>query len=379
MKKKIGIITFHASHNCGSMLQAYALQTILEKKYDCDVELIDYINKGSRNLYGMLDFRLKKSAIRSNLTTLLHYPAIKKYHEDYKLFSEKYLKKTSQTFYDKKSLASLDGKYDIVIAGGDQVWNTLCADADTAYFLDFIKKSKKVAYSPSLGGNNINNVADPKAYAALIKDFDCLSVREPNGQKWIKELTGIEVPIIADPTLLLTKEEWLTQFDLQTIDEPFIFNYAFFHNRPDANKVIQEISDATKLPVYVMDTKSWYSCRLDKYGIKKFSMTGPLAFLALMNKAEMVLTQSFHGTLFSALFHKQFWSYRAPSINKIDDDRATAILKQLGLSDRYKVIDDLPKINYMEQIDYSLTDELVAKLRDKSFDYIKSFLNKKLF
>ena len=60
MKKKIGIITFHASHNCGSMLQAYALQTILEKKYDCDVELIDYINKGSRNLYGMLDFRLKK-------------------------------------------------------------------------------------------------------------------------------------------------------------------------------------------------------------------------------------------------------------------------------------------------------------------------------
>ena len=128
-----------------------------------------------------------------------------------------------------------------------------------------------------------------------------------------------------------------------------------------------------------MDTKSWYSCRLDKYGIKKFSMTGPLAFLALMNKAEMVLTQSFHGTLFSALFHKQFWSYRAPSINKIDDDRATAILKQLGVSDRYKVIDDLPKINYMEQIDYSLTDELVAKLRDKSFDYIKSFLNKKLF
>ena len=59
-KKKIGIITFHSSHNCGSMLQAYALQTVLEKRYGAEVEIIDFSNKGSRNLYGLFDFRLKK-------------------------------------------------------------------------------------------------------------------------------------------------------------------------------------------------------------------------------------------------------------------------------------------------------------------------------
>lgn len=374
MSKKIGIITFHASHNCGSMLQAYALQTVLTKKFNCEVEIIDYANRGSRNLYGVFDFRLKKSAIKSNLTTILHYPTIKKYHKDYQDFFNKHLKKTSQSF-TKKELAQLEDRYDIVIAGGDQVWNTLCPDADTAYFLDFVKKAKKVAYSPSLGGNNINKASNPTIYSNLIKDFDCLSVREPNGQKWIKELTGLEVPIIADPTLLLTKDEWLSQFDLPVIDEPFIFNYAFFHNRPNANLAIQRISEELKLPVYVLDSKSWAAYRLDKYGIKKFGMTGPLAFLALMANAQMVLTQSFHGTLFSALFHKQFWAYRAPSFQKIDDDRATAILAQLGLSDRYQVIDDLPNIDYKKQIDYSLTDEYISNLRNKAFDYIKSFLD----
>lgn len=71
-KKKIGIITFHSSHNCGSMLQAYALQTVLEKRYGAEVEIIDFSNKGSRNLYGLFDFRLKRSALKHNLLTIRH-------------------------------------------------------------------------------------------------------------------------------------------------------------------------------------------------------------------------------------------------------------------------------------------------------------------
>ncbi|MGN1131304.1 MAG: polysaccharide pyruvyl transferase family protein [Ruminococcus sp.] len=375
MANKIGIITFHSSHNCGSMLQAYALQTVLNKKFNQDAEIINFVNKGSKNLYGYIDFRPKKSAIRHNLHTLCHFPVVKKSRADYMEFSDKYLKIAPKEYHNSKQLSELNGKYDIFVAGGDQVWNLLCPDADDAYYLDFVKDAKKVSYSPSFGGNNINNVADDtEKYDRLLKDFDFLSVREPNGQKWIKELTGIEVPIIADPTLLLTKEEWLSQFELPKIEEPFIFNYAFFHNNPQANTALQKMSKEMGMPVYMLDMKSWHTYRLDKYGIKCFEKTGPLAFISLMANAELVLTQSFHGTLFSALFHKQFWSYHAPIIKKKDDDRATAIMKQLGLSDRYVVIDDLPNQDYLKKIDYSNTDKLINDLREKAFKYIESFL-----
>ena len=375
-KKKIGIITFHSSHNCGSMLQAYALQTVLENRYGAEVEIIDFSNCGSRNLYGLFDFRLKKSAIKHNLLTVMHWKLVNQYRGDYISFKEQYLHTTKQQFKDHKDLETLNGKYDLVIAGGDQVWNVLCPDADDAYFLDFIHEGKKAAYSPSLGGNNINEVIkDTSKYKKLLEQFDYISVREPNGQKWLEQLTGRKVPIIADPTLLLSHEEWLQNFSIPYMDEKYIFNYAFFHNRPAANAAIQKISEEMGLPVYVLDSKSWAAYRLDKYGIKKFPTTGPIAFLTLMENAEWVLTQSFHGTLFSAMFHKNFWSYRAPSVNKPGDDRAIAILKQLGLMDRYQVIDELPNQDFSNAIDYEDTDELILKLRSTAFSYLDEIMN----
>lgn len=235
---------------------------------------------------------------------------------------------------------------------------------------EYAKKDKRV------GGNNLNEVVkDTQKYRRLLNEFDFISVREPNGKKWLEQLIGREVPIIADPTLLLSHEEWLQSFSIPQMDEKFIFNYAFFHNRPEANDAIQKISEKMGMPVYVLDSKSWAAYRLDKYGIKRYKMTGPIAFLTLMENAEWVLTQSFHGTLFSAMFHKNFWSYRAPSVNKPGDDRAIAILKQLGLADRYQVIDDLPNQNFTKTIDYANTDALISKLRSDAFSYLDKIMN----
>ena len=375
MKKKVGIITFHSSHNCGSMLQAYALQSVLANRYNADVEIIDYINKGSRNLYGYIDLRLKKSAVEHNINTLLHLNAVKKSRRDYINFSNTYLVKSKEKYYNHIDLRKTNEIYDVFIAGGDQVWNILCPDADDAYFLNFVTGKRKVAYSPSLGGNNIGVVASsPQKYAELLNDFDFLSVREPNGKKWLESLVGGNIPIIADPTMLYTAEDWIKRFNLKRLDKPFIFNYAFFHNRPEANRAIQKISEELKMPVYIMDTKSWHFYHMDRYGIKCYESTGPLAFLTLMYNASLVLTQSFHGTLFASLFHKQFWSYRAPAIKKIDDDRATAILDQLGLRDRYVVVDDLPQMNFRKSIDYSNTDVLISNMRNKAFEYLDNIM-----
>lgn len=368
-------MTFHSSHNCGSMLQAYALQTILSERYNADAEIIDYINKGSKNLYGYIDLRLKRSAVEHTIHTLLHVNTVRKSRHDYMEFSDRYIKKSKEKYFNHSDLKKTNDKYDIFIAGGDQVWNILCPDADDAYFLDFVEGGRKIAYAPSLGGNNICKVAkNPEKYAYLLSRFDYLSVREPNGKKWLKQLVNQDIPIIADPTMLITAEEWINRFKLPVLKKPFIFNYAFFHNRPEANKAIQSIGNKLGMPVYIMDTNSWHFYHMDKYGIKSYAKTGPLAFLTLMYNASLVLTQSFHGTLFAALFHKNFWSYRAPAIKKSDDDRATAILDQLGLIDRYVVIDDLPHMDFNKPIEYADVEKRIIGMRLKAFEYIDSFM-----
>ncbi|MBE5919039.1 MAG: polysaccharide pyruvyl transferase family protein [Pseudobutyrivibrio ruminis] len=374
---RIGIMTFHASHNCGSMLQAYALQHTLKEKYNADVELIDFANAGSRNMYSMIDLRLKKDAIKNNINNIRYRKVLKQYHAEYEDFKNKYLITSKKSYHSVNELVGVEKDYDLLISGGDQVWNVRCPDADEAYYLSFAKNVRKVSYSPSLGGVNINEAGvDLDKYREYLADYEQVSVREPNGQKWLKELTGNEYKIVADPVFLLSQEDWTEQFELPEIGEKFIFNYAFFHNRVDANTAMQKISQETGMPVYVMDTKSWTLYHLDQYGIKKYGHTGPIAFLTLMKNAELVLTQSFHGTVFSALFHKTFWSYRNPYAGKKpSDDRATAILEQLGLLDRYVVIDELPSMDYMKKIDYSSTDGKIEKLREDAFAYIDSFMN----
>lgn len=373
--KKIGIMTFHASLNCGSMLQAYALQNVLSEKYKADVEIINYSNFGQRNYYSKWDIYPKPSVWINDFKALPYYKEIDKMRKDYNAFSKKYFNIKTKLLKRRRQLEGIDSKYDIVIAGGDQVWNIRCRDADIAYFLSFVKTAKKVAYSPSLGARNINRYAfNPQKYAKLINDFDFLSVRETNGQKWLKELTGKDIPLIADPTLLMTAEEWDEKFDLKNVDEDFILLYAFSYSNKENNQILQQVSEKYNMPIYVIENKSWCINRLDKYGIKLWEQSGPIGLLTLMKNAKITLVQSFHGIIFSTLFHKTFWSLRNATIKNPDDDRAKVILHQLGLEDRAVTYDSLLTKDIMKKVDYKQVDENIKKLREKAFSYIESFI-----
>ena len=379
MKKKrnnkIGIITFHASYNCGSMLQAFALQNVLEKKYNNDVEIIHYSNFGQRNYYANWDFFPKPSILKNNIKSLGKYSEINKMKKDYDEFSDIFLNKSGKMIKHRNKLN--DKNYDIVIAGGDQVWNVRCRDADRAYFLSFVKNAKRVAYSPSLGARNINTEClKPQIYKELLKKFDYLSVREKNGQKWIKELTGLDVPIIADPTLLLSKNEWINNLQLKStgIKENFILFYAFYYNNEENNKILMDLSKKLNMPIYIIDRKSYYINKLDKYGIKIYKKSGPIGLLELMNEANLVLVQSFHGIIFSTLFHKNFWSMRNKTIKNPNDDRAKCILEQLGLEDRTMIYDNLLTSDLYKEINYEEVDRKTEELRKIAFKYIEDFL-----
>lgn len=375
--KKIGIMTFHASLNCGSMLQAYALQTILTEKYKADVEIINYSNFGQRNYYSKWDIFPKTSVLINNFKALPHYKEIDKMRADYDEFSNKYLNIRTKLLKRRSQLKGIDNKFDIVIAGGDQVWNVRCRDADIAYFLSFVKNAKKVAYSPSLGARNINKYAlNPQKYAKLLNDFVYLSVREVNGQKWLKELTGKDIPLIADPTLLLNHDEWINHLSIRKTKnkEKFMVYYAFYYNNEHNDEILQKLSAKMNMPIYIIDRKSWAINKLDKYGIKLYEKSGPIGILELMENAEISLVQSFHGIIFSALFHKTFWSLRNQTIKNPDDDRAKVILNQLGLEDRAITYEELLEKDITEKVDYKNADINIEKMRKRAFEYIESFL-----
>ena len=228
---KVGILTFSASHNCGSMLQAFALQYVIAKKLNYECELINYANDVSRNMYGLFDRRIGRGSIKRNINTLLHLKTFKESAREYKGFSDKYLVLSDGDYRTKKDLARIASRYDVIIAGGDQVWNVCCADAGKEFYLNFTHDVKKVAFSPSLGGTNILKKADNlEEYRQFLKEFSSLSVREPHGKMWLEELSGREVKIVADPTLLLSPEEWCKALPVPEIPGKYIFNYAFLNS-----------------------------------------------------------------------------------------------------------------------------------------------------
>lgn len=374
---KIGIITFHASDNCGSMLQAYALQSILEKKYKCKTEIIDFSSKGQRQMYSLWDTKLRPRIVKANLKAIPYWNTIKKMKVDYEEFSRMNFHLTKKKYKKNNELFELEGKYDLVIAGGDQVWNIRCRDTDLAYFLNFVEDSIKVAYSPSLGAVNINQYAsDPNIYRKLLEKFDYISVREPNGQKWIEELIGKKVPIIADPTMLFSKKQWIKSLSIKStgIKKKFIFYYAFSYGNDVLNKKLSEVAEKLGMKVIVLERKAWSMNHLSKYKIELFEKSGPLAFIELMNEASAVVTDSFHGTLFSALFNKQFCNFRHKVEMDPDDDRSQALLRQLGLEDHYILGEEIKSEDLCIPTDYEKVNKKIEAMRIRAFEYIDSFI-----
>ena len=112
----------------------------------------------------------------------------------------------------------------------------------------------------------------------------------------------------------------------------------------------------------------------ERYGFQLYEKSGPLAFLGLMKNARLVLTQSFHGTLFAAKFNRNFWSYKNAVVRDPDDDRARCILNQLGLIDRYQTFSDLKEMDLFAPISYNLVNKQLDELHKNGRQFITDFL-----
>lgn len=366
---KIGIMTFHASNNCGSMLQAYALQNILKKELGEESEIINFSNENQQDMYALFRKMDSFKDVGINIATSVFYNKFKKHYKDYKKFMNKDLKLSEASYVTSEELKNMTEKYDILITGSDQVWNIKCKDADDAYYLNFAKNVKKIAYAPSFGATNIIEESDDtEKYKNYMMDFKALSCRENNGSKWIKKLTGRDAPVLLDPTLLLNSSEWDKLINTAESDKKYIFYYAFKYS-DEVNAKVKMISEKTKMPVIIMDVKWWLKKGI-KNGFKISKDGGPLEFLRLVRNASLVLTTSFHGTVFSIIYNKKFWFLDSSMHNK-NDDRAFTLLESVGLENRMVDVKNADNIDIMKEIDYSEPNKKLQKLQQKSINYLK--------
>lgn len=372
MKKKVGILTFHASHNYGSMLQVYALQqVIIGMGYDCEV--INFRTSRQKEFYcppfmwGTIWGRIKRA--------LIYFPFILSFLRKYRLF-ELFLKEklilTSKEYSTIEDLKSADFDYDYYISGSDQIWNKLCFDFDWAYFLPFVKTGKRIAYAPSMGPEP--EISYENNYALKIKSllakYDAISVREKETALKIKDFTGNNYDVMLDPTLLLSGSYWSKiAGDKSIISGRYIFLYT-----PWFNAVVFEKAKmlARKLNLKIVVSQLYKTKENAWYFDNDFKLclpVGPIEFLNLCKFADCTIGLSFHLAVFSILLHTPFFI-----INGLEDSRIRNLLKLTGLEDRS--ISELDEeILYNDcNIDFNNANRKIEMERFKSLSWLeKSF------
>lgn len=374
--KKVAIVNRTNLKNYGSVLQVYALYEAV-KKLGYDAEVIWEQGSLSRNY----DFRPNK--IISTGCKLLTHPKLLKstfssvrYVQQHVIseqtiqmfdaFVDSYIKRT---FYPPKMMKQrkVGRMYDKFICGSDQIWCTTTLYVDPLMYLRFAPKEKRIAYAPSLGRDYIPdfNKREMKRY---IMDIPNVSVRESMGQKLIRELTGLNIPVVLDPTLLIEKTCWDSVKAVQTGNSDYVLCY--FLSTPTKEtqlKLLEYIKQINK-PVIGLNSRLEY---LEGHVQIVYPDCGPQEFISFIENANCVMTDSYHGMLFSITYQKQFWSIEREYGEFDQSSRQLSILNMLGLENRYcRVVDELAP----DKIDYSSVDRILVTEREKSVSFLKRAL-----
>ena len=328
---RVGILTLHHSYNCGSMLQAFALQETLERMGH-EVRVINFSNEGQARLYRVLERPTSLKRIVKDLLLAPRAGRIRRNFAAYERFMTEHLHLDGPVVRHREELD--DAGYDVVVAGSDQVWNVTIDDGDDAYFLPWVTRARRVAYAPSFGARSIARFSpDPRVHAGWLKDFDALSIRERNGRRWIRELIGVDVPVLLDPTLLLDAGDYAPlEHRPPGLPGEYLFYYAPSYSRP-INRFVAAIAKRHGLAVVAFNAKTFYVKGMGLTGFVLPAVEGPAAYLALIRGAAAVVTTSFHGTVFSTIYRRPFWTVKNGGMYH-DDDRVLTLLEALGLEDR---------------------------------------------
>ena len=378
-ERKIGLVVV-TNHNYGSILQSFALQQAI-RSIGCSTEIVNYQEEKKAKIKRLQNFEYAISRVKiiyKQIMMRLVHPEQKRLLNERTYAFRDFI--DGNFYFSKKcvkmaSLTELATTYNVVMVGSDQVWHPMNLRMNF-FTLNFVPDGvKKGAYAPSFG---VSIIPDPyrKPYAEYINRIEYVSCRERAGVKLIKELTGREVPMVCDPTLLLTAQDW-DKFlsDKIKIKEKYVFCY-FIGNNPNQREVVKEYAKVNGLKVVALLHIDEYIASDENYADYTPYNVGPAEFLYLVKNAECVMTDSFHASVFSLQFHRNFYTF-----NRFENgngnsttSRIDSLLSTANVMDR-KVkngasISDLPKT----VIDYKDIDERLKQFRASSEAYLKTIV-----
>lgn len=359
---RTGTLTFHGSHNYGSMLQAYSLQQAMLAIYGHN-EIINFRSDRQKRMMKVLTFRHRLAPMLKDITHLFYYKDLSVKHRLFEQFIREALIVSSKEI-NHVTTEDVDG-YDLLCSGSDQIWNPCTEDFDLAYLIPYRVKGKKISYAASMGPGRKEWPEPISKFHDILRVFDAISVREVGTKESVATLSGRnDIMVHCDPVFLLDKGKWEELIDgAPLIPGPYIFLYTLFAN-PTIIKCAKALSEKTRIPVVISNFTNAYDLFSS---FKKHLKTGPKEFLNLLYNAEMVVTSSFHGTAFSILLNKPF-----VTINGMSDNRICNLLTLTGLTSRsVGTADDIREIDW--NIDFEQANQAIKVEREKSISYLSQF------
>ena len=285
------MITFHRANNLGANLQAFALNKYINNNIG-ECEIIDFIPNDQVDKRP-LPIKLLSFAKRVTFATL------NKREKRFNKFKKANYKLSSKTFKGDNEMLSATLKYDVLISGSDQILNTTLSGNSNSFYLAFDKKAKKISYASSFGRNEITQ-EEKQNIAAFLPEFSDLSAREQSGVDIIKQYANKDATLVLDPVFLMSGNEWQKIKTTTQTPQKYIFVYAM-EPTEQLKKAIKHAKNRLGLEVLVVYGGGSRGIE----GTEIFDC-GPGEFLSYIDGAELVITNSFHGTAFSVLFEKDF-------------------------------------------------------------------------
>ncbi len=360
---KIGLITIHNANNYGAVLQTFALVKVLSTYGD--VEVINYNNRHISRDSDLIRFYPSIHGLLGTGKDIFRIIPRRKAIGKFLEFISTYLNTTK--LYSKVELKQnkLD-KFDIYISGSDQIWNPVCVSRDNLldpiYFCDFTSSGKKkISYASSLGAHQFSS-SEKRQLKMYLKDFTHISVREKDAQLFLNDLLPLEVEYVLDPTLLLSKQEWLDSFKIKKNDssEKYILLYSVPKSKL-LGKTVDYISKKLNMKVIAINQSLTTGAKVTQ----QIRDAGPIDFLTYFSSASFVITDSFHGTCFALNFGIPFVSVSAgKNINRVQSLLSIVGLEHMILKEEKQ----LKEMNF--KIDFSSAHEKLKKAKEESQNYL---------
>lgn len=351
----IGIITFHAAFNYGSMLQAWALQTYLEK-LGHEVEIVNYRSTIQRLTYHKPLAWCRWDVALASIKRLLLFPSsIRPLNEKWHLFDD-FMHRQMHLSKEYSSVEELQEQakgYDLLVCGSDQIWNTCAPDSGPAYYGNWFH-GRKISYAASLNQPALVDLAFEREQ---IRGFDAISVREEASRRYLLDHhIATDVRVVCDPTLLLPASGYRPFVsDESLIKGDYIFLYCPVNIPYSSFRLAEKLSQQVGMPV--VTEKAYYPKDLRRYPhIHRHIATGPREFLSLIRHARYVVGMSFHLLVFSILFHKNFYC-----VNGDKDSRTNNLLTKTSLLSRAVSLDADAIVPLPDISDWTEVDALLEK------------------